>query len=141
MKFNKKLTCKLSRPVAMLALAGASLFPSCNKDDDHVDIKQVVYTFSLVNMDIFENLDSIRAAADTVDQIVFQNDEKEPFSGVNMQVFYERGITWAFDAAQGKGKGKGTFRGVDDIEDNRNIEAAYKKLGFKGFKYSKENQR
>lgn len=34
MKYMKKLIYKLAKPVTMLAIAGASLFAACSKDDD-----------------------------------------------------------------------------------------------------------
>ena len=142
MKLVQELTYKLARPVTMLAIAGASLFASCSKDNDGLKGKRTVYKFSLVNIAPIENLEQIAASADSAEvvEIIFEPDEREPWSGVGMQYFYDHGIVPAFQAAKGKGKGKGTYREVDDDEDNHAIEPEYKKLGFK-FTYRKENQR
>ena len=145
MKLVQKLTYKLAKPMTMLAIAGATLFTGCSKDnDDNNNFKTRVIKFNAGDLSPLGNLDGIKASADSAEivEIIFQVDEKYIYGweGIGMKYFYEHSIVPAFQAAKNKGKGSGMFKRVDADEKDAELEQKFKALGFKGFQYLNENQ-
>ncbi len=135
MRFSKKFSYKLSKPFAVLALAGSGLVMGCSKDDPKNDIvpqHDTVYTFGRGWYDNLTNLTQISASADSTEvrRIIFQLDtEKDNWAGLNMKGFVS-GFEKAFQAAKGKGEGRGVFKNVTNQDANHEIESQYNAWGF-----------
>lgn len=136
LKRISKYNIKKLIPMAMLALT--PLANSCDKGEDPVkEPYDVTITFHIDDFEKMKDLPTIRkyAADDEVRTIYFEVvDAPNPPSmgqwwGFTMETPIKNAIKPAFDAAEPKGRGKGTFKDVTDIQD-----ATKKWLESKGFK-------
>lgn len=144
MRFTKKISYKLSKPVAMMALAGASLFAGCSKDDDkglepEPKTKTTTYVFRPFVYENLTNLDQIKASADSVEvsKIIFRalntdidGDSTSAWAGVNLRGVYNASIP-ALEAAKGKGQMQGTLKNVTEAPVNREFAPKLEALGLK----------
>lgn len=127
---------KLSKPVSMLALAGATLFAGCSKDDKKDEIvPQItrVYNFYPNGYDNLKNLEQISASADSIEikEIVFEPKSDDWYSA-NMRAVANV-LEDAFAAAKGKGTaGKNAvFKEVDpELKVNKEAEPRLNALGY-----------
>ncbi len=143
MRFSKKFSYKLSKPFAVLALAGSGLVMGCSKDDPKNDIvpqHDTVYTFAPGDNKILNNYEQISASADSVEvrYVIFevQSGERGGWRGMSMKPILEKGLKPAFEAAKGKGRGRGTFENVSDVQASNIVEPEFNALGFQ-FEYYK----
>ncbi|MDR2562847.1 MAG: hypothetical protein LBC98_02770 [Prevotellaceae bacterium] len=105
----------------LMAMIGGMAFQSCKKDEEPIVQHDTTYSFSSRNYDNLENLNRVRASADSaqVRNIIFQvipNNDGEEFWGVTIANPVNNAIKPAFEAANGKGKGKGTFLNVREVK-------------------------
>lgn len=133
---------KLSKPLVVVTLAGATLFAGCSKDDKKDEIvpqHDTVYTFAPNTYDNLKNLEQIKRSADSVEvrTIIFRViNGNYGWNGINFKALLSI-FQQAFDAAQGKGEGDGVFKNVTDNNTIRSVEPEYNKLGYK-FEYYHE---
>lgn len=137
--------------MTMLAIAGATLFAGCSKDNDDKGPEQhdTVYCFGPGDYDAIDDLEQIQASADSVEvrNVIFKvtYDKRDSWGTIDMKSFYNNTLEYAFIVSHGKGVGNGVFKGVGDNEWNRSIESTYTKLGFDSFQYrpkvESQNQR
>lgn len=118
---------KLSKPLVVVTLAGATLFAGCSKDDKKDEIvPQItrVYNFYPNIYDNLENLEQISASADSIEikEIVFEP-QGDYWYNANMKAV-ANALEGAFAAAKGKGTaGKNAIFKEVDSESKRNVEA------------------
>lgn len=125
---------KLSKPVTMLALAGATLFAGCSKDDKKDEIvpqHDTVYEYAQDWWQNLENVNQISASADSVEvhKIIFKaagnSFYNTNFAYKDIKEMFEN----AFRAAKGKGFANDTLKDVRDTEGVRAVEPQYKAWG------------
>lgn len=133
---NIKYNIKKAIPMAMMALA--PLANSCDKGEDPVkEPYDVTITYHIDNLEVLLDFPTIQkyVADDQVRTIYFEVvDSPNPPSmgewwGATMENPVKNAIKPAFDAAEPKGRGKGTFKDVTSIQD-----ATKKWLESKGYK-------
>lgn len=126
-----------------LMLSLSLLVVGCSKDKDNDELdpetKTTTYTFGPRWYDQIENIDQIKASADSVQvgKIIFQatnlsetGDSIYGWWGVNMRTPYNK-LTAALNAAKNKGECRGTLKRVSDGEINREYAPKLEALGLK----------
>lgn len=122
----------------MLILA---LVIGCSKDNDELDAatKTTTYTFGPRVYDQIENIDQIKASADSVQvgKIIFQasnvdalGDSIYGWKGVNMRGLYNT-LMPAMNATKNKGECRGTLKRVNNSDLNREYVPKLEALGLK----------
>lgn len=129
MRFDKKVLNSLSKRYAVMAIGAASVLGACSKDNGPgVEQHDTTYTFAPFQYEQLDDLEQIRRSADSIEvrHIYFevQSGDEYGWEGINLNGTIKH-VDAAFDAARGKGRGKGVF---ENVTDDPALDAPIKKL-------------